>query len=119
MKKLTTSALAVFLLCAAAMTANANWGNTIALAVIDNNLYTVEKSGALYRTDLSSGKWVQVGKPEFENTRMMFASSSTLFTIEKDGSLYRVSSSDGSWIRIGKECDCKNTINCVAVGVNL
>jgi hypothetical protein len=119
MKKVLASAIAALLFCAAAITVNADWSNTIALAVIGNDLYTVEKSGALYRTDLSSGKWVQVGKSEFANTRFMFASASTLFTIEKDGSLYRVSPSDGSWSRIGKEGDWKNTINGVAVGENL
>ena len=85
MKRVFTSALAgMIVLAAGVVAANANWGNTIALAVIGNDLYTVEKSGALYRTNLSSGRWVQIGKSEFENTRFMFASTSTLFTIERE-----------------------------------
>lgn len=85
------------------------WGDTIALTILNDVLYTIEKSGALYRTDLNNGKWVQVGKAEFANTQFMFGDRQSLYTIETDGSLYRVSPSDGTWSRIGQSGDWKDT----------
>lgn len=107
LRKMLVSFVVVLVLTAAASAAD--WSNTIAAVVLDGSLYTIEKSGALYRTDLSSGKYVQVGKAEFGRTRMMFAGPQNLFTLETDGSLYRVSPNDGSWKRVGKAGDWKNT----------
>lgn len=80
----------------------ADWSNTIAAATFGNDLYTIEKAGALYRTDLRTGKWQQVGKADFASTRMLIAGPKNLFTIETNGSLYRVSPLDGSWSGVGK-----------------
>ena len=48
------------------------WNNTIALTILGGRLYTIEKSGLLYRTDLTNGKWVQLGKADFANTQFLF-----------------------------------------------
>jgi hypothetical protein len=72
------------------------WNNTIALTTLGGRLYTIEEGGALYRTDLTNGKWVQVGKSDFANTRFLFADNDNLYTIETDGSLYRVSPANGA-----------------------
>lgn len=100
-------------------TSTGEWGNTIALTILGGRLYTVEKSGALYRTDLSTGRWVQLGKAEFGNTRLMFAAGQNLFTIETDGSLYRVSPVDGSWGRMGEAGAWKDTISVVTFNNDL
>src|SRR5882762_98237 len=55
------------------------WNNTIALTTLGGRLYTIEKSGALYRTDLTNGKWVQLGKSDFANTRFLFADNQNLY----------------------------------------
>ena len=86
-----------------------NGSDTIAMTT-HNGLYTIEKSGALYRTDSNTGHRLQSGKPEFANTEFLFGQSGSLYTIETDGSLYRISASDGSWARVGKAGDWKNTI---------
>src|SRR6185436_15001028 len=86
------------------------WRNTIALVTLNGNLYTIEKSGALYRTDLNSGRWAQLGKAEFANTRFIFTDGQNLYTIEADGSLYRVSPTTGSWISVGAGGAWRNTI---------
>ncbi|MDQ2976014.1 MAG: hypothetical protein M3R69_11475 [Acidobacteriota bacterium] len=78
------------------------WDDTIALTTLNGYLYTIEKSGALYRTDLTNGKWVQLGKTDFANTEFLFAGNQNLFTIETDGSLYRVSPVNGAWSRVGQ-----------------
>jgi hypothetical protein len=120
MKKAITIAFIGLCLTAPHILAQAgSWGNTAALAVIGNNLYTVEKDGTLYRTDLASGKWVKIGKSEFAHTKFMFASGGTLFTIESDGSLYRVSPSDGAWSRIGKAGDWSRTMSGAMIGDKL
>jgi hypothetical protein len=86
------------------------WRNTVAGVVVENRLYTIEKSGILYATDLQSGKWRQIGKPEFGNTMFMFAVGQSLHTIETDGSLYRVNRADGTWARVGAAGAWKQTI---------
>ncbi len=87
-----------------------DWDNTIAAVVMNDRLYTVEKGGALYETNVSSGKWVQIGKQDFANTKFLFAGGQSLLTIESDGSLYRVSPTNGSWVQLGKSGDWKGTV---------
>ena len=87
-----------------------DWKDTVALVTLNNNLYSIERSGALYRTDLNSGRWVQLGKAEFANTEFMFTDGQNLYTIEADGSLYRVSPADGAWNHVGQAGDWKDTI---------
>jgi len=95
------------------------WGNTTALTVLGGSLYTIEKSGALYRTDLTTGKWIQLGKPEFANTAFLFSHGQSLFTIETDGSLYRVSPADGTWNRVGEAGAWRGTLALVVLDNNL
>src|SRR5258708_2857516 len=71
------------------------WSNTIAVTTLNGRLYSIETGGALYQTDLSNGKWIQIVKSEFANTRFLFAGSQNLYTIETDGSLYRVNPANG------------------------
>ncbi len=86
------------------------WKDTIGAVVSNNRLYTIETSGALYVTDLSNGKWSQIGKAEFANTRFLFAVDPNLYTIERDGSLYRVNQMNGAWSRVGQAGEWGNTI---------
>ena len=79
------------------------WKQTLAGAVLDGRLYTVESSGVLYVTNLDTGAWKDVGKPEFANTRFMFASAGRLYTVETSGSLYRVDPADGTWALVGAD----------------
>lgn len=95
------------------------WGNTIALTTLGGSLYTIEKSGALYRTDLNTGKWVPLGKAEFANTRFLFADSQNLYTIETDGSLYRINPGTGVWNRVGQGGVWKDTITLVTLNDSL
>lgn len=82
-----------------------NWVDTTALAVLNGNLFTIEKSGALKRTNLSTGKVVAVGKADFENTGIMVAGSGSLFTIDPGGNLNRINPEDGTWKQVGKAGD--------------
>jgi len=66
------------------------WAGTICGAGLGGRLYTIEKSGKLYETDLSSGRWRTLGAADFANSRFMVANGSRLVTIESDGSLYEV-----------------------------
>lgn len=95
------------------------WSGTIALTTLGGSLYTIEKSGALYRTDLSSGRWVQLGKADFGNTAFMFADEQSLYTIETDGSMYRVSPMNGSWSRLGQAGAWKDTVALVPLSSSL
>ena len=96
-----------------------HWSNTIGAVVLDNTLYSIEKNGVLYRTDLATGKWVQVGKAEFGNTKFLFAGHENLLTIEKDGSLYRIDPADGAWVGLGKPGEWKATVAGTVLGGKL
>ncbi len=100
-------------------TLTAEWGNTIAVTTLGGRLYSIEKSGALYQTDLATGKWVQIGKPEFARTAFLFADDRNLYTIDFDGTLYRVSPSNGTWNRVGQAGEWKNTGAAVTLNNNL
>ena len=102
--------LLMLLVALAGVVLAGEWADTKHAVVYNGKLYTIEKSGALYVTELPSGKWLQIGKVEFGNTKFLFAGAENLVTIESDGSLYRVSAADGSWGRAGKAGDWKNTM---------
>ncbi len=102
-----------------AVASAADWSNTIAAVTHNGALYSIEKSGVLYRTDLSNGQYVQVGKSEFANTAKMFSGPKNLFTIETDGTLYRIEPSSGAWTRVGKAGDYKGTLAGVFSGTRL
>lgn len=95
------------------------WSGTIAAAALDGRLYTIESSGALYATDPATGRWQQLGKPEFGNTAFLFAFPDGLATIETDGSLYLVNPADGSWKQSGQAGDWKGTIAGAVLGGKL
>lgn len=96
-----------------------DWSNTIALTTLSGRLYTIEKSGALYRTDLTTGQWIQVGKPEFANTRFMFSDGRSLYTIETSGSLYRINPANGAWSGVGPPGAWKDTMAVVTLNGDL
>lgn len=100
-------------------TTAAQWSNTMVLTTLGGSLYSIEKSGALYRTDLNTGRWVQVGQAEFAKTRFFFADNRSLYTIETDGSLYRVSPATGAWSRVGETGAWKDTIAVVTLNGGL
>ncbi|HKR60100.1 MAG TPA: hypothetical protein VJS64_10215 [Pyrinomonadaceae bacterium] len=87
------------------------WVDTTALAVLNGELYTIETSGVLKRTNLSTGKVVAVGKADFANTRIMVAGSSSLFTIDRSGNLNRINPEDGTWKQVGKAGDWAKSID--------
>jgi hypothetical protein len=87
-----------------------DWVGTIAGAALNNKIYTVEASGALYVTEPASGVWKQVGKNDFANTQFLFAAAGKLFSIEKDGSLYAINPVDGSWKGVGTAGSWAGTI---------
>jgi hypothetical protein len=96
---------------------NGEWKATIVATSNGNSMYTVESSGALYKTDLTTGTWKQIGKSEFGNTKFIQYANGSLYTIETNGSLYKVNPSSGSWSQIGKAGEWKATIhNCILGG---
>ncbi len=95
------------------------WANTIAAALNGNKLYTVESSGVLYVTDINTGVWTEIGKPDFSHTKFLFATNSYLYSIEEDGSLYVISPVDGSWKQLGEAGAWANTLGGSNVGDKL
>jgi transglutaminase-like putative cysteine protease len=77
---------------------------------LDGILLTVETNGGLYATTPSNGAWLQVGKPQFADTRFMFFVQGWLYTIEADGNLYQVHPALGDWRKVGASGAWQGTI---------
>ena len=86
-----------------------DWQGTIAAAVAAGRLYTIERSGGLYCTDLASGAWEQL-EDEFAGTELLMGDGNRLYTIEGSGNLYAVNPSDGSWSQVGDAGDWRNSV---------
>ena len=86
------------------------WKATLAGAVLDGKLYTVEDNGGLYVTNPKDGGWTQIGKADFGDARFLFAAGDRLVTINKDGSLFKVDPKDGRRRRLGDEGAWKATV---------
>jgi outer membrane protein assembly factor BamB len=87
-----------------------DWKNTIAVAVIRNQLFTVERDRSLYATNLANGQWKLVGKSKFPQTRFLMTSGQNLYVVSGNGSLYRVNPSTGAKYRLGANGVWKNVI---------
>jgi hypothetical protein len=98
-----------------------DWKDTIKGTTVNGNIYTVEKTGELYRTDGKSGQWAPLGNPDFGGTTVIAGRNKAgyaeagLFTIEGDGSLYTVNPADGTWKNLGKPALWKGSIAAVIV----
>jgi hypothetical protein len=85
------------------------WERTIATAMLKGRLYTVETTGWLYETNLTTGRYRSVGKPEFGRTKFLLALGDALYSIEQDGSLYAINPADGTWKRVGNPAEWYGT----------
>jgi len=81
--------------------ASGGWANTKKMIMINDMIYSVDHSGALYETVAATGAWKKIGSSVYGNTSFMFAANGALYTIETSGSLYVINRTDGSWKRLG------------------
>jgi sugar lactone lactonase YvrE len=81
------------------------FANTLIGVGMGKNIFTVERDGNLYASNLKSNKWRQVGSGY--NTQFLVADTSdasgNLFAIERDGTLYRVDPNSGDFEQIGAD----------------
>src|SRR6266542_2722145 len=78
------------------------WKNTIALATMNDRLYTIE-SGGLYRINPANGSWGLVGKADdWSGTRAVALLADQLYSANKSGALYQSSLATGRWVTVGK-----------------
>jgi hypothetical protein len=63
----------------------------------NHHLYTIENTGALYKTDLSTGVQTRLGNVVYKNTRYLFVVSGQLYCMENDGSMNRIDINTGAW----------------------
>lgn len=95
------------------------WKGTVAGAAVKNRLYTVDKTGVLYRTDLPAGKRQRVGTATFLKPRLFVAAGQSLYTVLGDNSLYRINPATGAKQRLGKGGEWKDTIAGAGLGGKL
>lgn len=63
----------------------------------NQHLYTIENTGALYKTDLITGFQTRLGNVVYRNTRYLFMVSGQLYCMENDGSMNRIDIFTGAW----------------------
>jgi hypothetical protein len=63
----------------------------------NHNLYTIENTGALYKTDLNTGTQTRLGNVTYRSTRFLFMVRGVLYCMENDGSLYSIDIFTGAW----------------------
>jgi len=63
----------------------------------NNNLYTIENTGAIYKTDLTNGTHTRLGNSTFKNGKGLVVANGQLLFFENDGSLDRINISTGEW----------------------
>ena len=63
----------------------------------NQNLYTIENTGALYKTNLVTGSHTRLGNVTYRHTRFLFVVNAQLFCIEDDGSMNRIDINTGAW----------------------
>ena len=95
------------------------WGRTICAASSNGWLYTVESTGALYKTNPGTGSYTSLDANNYGNTAILLAGSNYLISVEKDGSLYRTDLVAKKWIRLGKPGEWINTIAAALVADKL
>ena len=63
----------------------------------NQNLYTIENTGALYKTNLVTGSHTRLGNVTYKHTRYLFVVNAQLYCIEEDGSMNRIDINTGAW----------------------
>ena len=59
------------------------WANTLFADAANGTFYTIESSGALYKTHPSTGIYSQIGSQSYANTTMLFAGSKTFSVLKR------------------------------------
>ena len=98
--------------------AAAAWRATVAGAVLNGRLYTVEKKG-LWETDLATGARKAVGKPGLGAVQLLFAAGDRLGAVNKAGDLFRIDPATGEKERLGGEAALKGTLAGAVLGDKL
>lgn len=60
-------------------------------------LYSIDQTGSIYKTDLSSGDHSRIGKAVFNNLKFFFTMNNKLFVIDNDGSMTMIDPVIGNW----------------------
>jgi hypothetical protein len=63
----------------------------------NQNLYTIENTGALYKTNLVTGSHTRLGNVTYKHTRYLFVVNAQLYCMEDDGSMNRIDINTGAW----------------------
>lgn len=95
------------------------WQNTVAVATLKNNLYSVESDGTLYSTDLKTGKWKPLGKSKYPGTKFLCTAGNSLYVSQGDGSVFRVNPATGLKQRLGAAGVWKNVIKATSLSGGL
>lgn len=86
------------------------WAGTIAGAVLDGTIYTVDSAGSLQAADPADDSSNKIGGADFANTAFLFAAGNSLVSIEKNGTLNLIDPATGAWKQSGPAGGWANTI---------
>jgi hypothetical protein len=82
------------------------------------HIYTIENTGALYKTDLITGIQTRLGNVTYTDTRFLFVVSGQLYCMENDGSMNRIDINTGAWTVVSPIGTWKQIDRVLVVGKN-
>ena len=80
-----------------------DFANTSFMFSIGDSLYTIERSGTLYRVNAEDGSWTKVGPGKaWKATTVGVSHRGKIYTVETSGALFETDPQDGTWRQLGK-----------------
>jgi hypothetical protein len=77
------------------------WSGVISATVLNDKMYSVEKSGSLIETDLVTTARTPIGKKEFTNSKFILAANNLLYVIDFEGTMFKVNPATGAKEQLG------------------
>ncbi|UPT67828.1 MAG: PQQ-like beta-propeller repeat protein [Sphingobacteriales bacterium JAD_PAG50586_3] len=77
------------------------WSNVVSATILNDKMYTGEKNGAIYETDLVSTLRTPIGKNAFDKGKFIFAANNMLYVINYEGTMFKVNATTGASEQLG------------------
>ena len=81
--------------------AEGGWGNVISATTLNDKMYSVEKNGRIYETDLTTTLRTPIGKQDFDKAKFIFSANNMLYVIDYEGTMFKVNVTTGVKEQLG------------------
>ena len=77
------------------------WANVVSATVLNDKMYTIEKNGRIYETDLTTTMRTPLGKQDFDKGKFIFSANNMLYVIDYEGTMFKVDATTGVKEQVG------------------